>query len=50
MKTQTKEEVIQDLVKYVDIEGMNSVEAEVFCEEIHDALFEYFNPEEEDEE
>lgn len=49
MKTQdkAKEKLIDDIVGYVNIEGMSSVEAEILCEEIELALYEYFNPEEE---
>lgn len=49
MKTRerTKEEVINDIVHYINVEGMTSIEAELFYEDVHTAIFEYFNEEEE---
>jgi hypothetical protein len=41
----TKEEVLSDIVHYIDVEGMNSVEAWHFYEEVHAAIFEHFNAE-----
>lgn len=49
MKTpsKTKEQILDDIVNYIQAEEMNSVDAEHFYEEIHDAVFDYFNPDEE---
>ena len=41
-----KEQIVNDIIKYISIEGMNPTEAEYFYVDIEDAIHEHFNPEE----
>lgn len=44
MKTpKSKEDIINEIINYIKSEDMNLEDAEHFCEEIKDEVYEFFN-------